>query len=71
MVACAGEWSKRHRLQLSRKSARLIGPGTRWGKVPQESSVPRCGIVKKPPFFLNLKQSMEVERWEDALGTPV
>jgi len=31
----AGEWSERHRLQLSRKSARLIGPGTRRGKVPQ------------------------------------
>ena len=36
-----------------------------------ESSVPRCSIVKKPPFFHNLKQSMEVEWWEDALGTPV
>ena len=36
-----------------------------------KSSVPRCSIVKKPPFFHNLKQSMEVEWWEDALGTPV
>ena len=35
VVHAAGEWSERHRLQLSRKSARLIGPGTRRAKVQQ------------------------------------
>ena len=27
--------------------------------------------VKRSPCFINLKQSMHEERWEDALGTPV